>query len=667
MKNYIIPLEKAMTFSNCDIGGKAKSLAQMIQTKLNVPSGIVVTSEFQKSVFERYNILELLQKESKAMLSEDFAEASNASKRIRDAILKIEFVDDELKLLKHAVNDLRDSENKLVFAVRSSGGMEDGVSESWAGQFDSFLDIHAEDVPTYIKHCWASMFNLRAIRYGSKIIKSGNIPPFSVVVQKMITGDFSGIAFSIDPVGDNTSHVRIEAVAGAGDKIVDGKEIPYSVVLGREDGLILKRTFGSQGRVELIPPSILQELMETVLKIEQLFNAPIDVEWTIKGNEIYILQARPITVSQTLRKKSDIDVLPDILDYQLTFKVTGLGFMFADLLCHGFGYLHPLFICNNGEFLQYFTNERMEYAARYGHRWLSTPGGFSEYKQEFISFHKKSFSQLEVISSGDLSGDSLQQFFELIYQYFIRYSKMDFQFTNLTFLYANENPVIAKSLEDIAEFKDIARVWINDVSIDDDCLLNKMLSRLFEQFSVSLEDLRYYKISELADLFAGKTVSVDELENRKKSSIALSDGQKIQYFIGESADIFVDRVRAIEESQVSATIVGQVANRGEERYVTGVVRVINVDYSNFEQMEKEIASMNHGEILVSEFTSPELMIACEKAKAIITDLGGMLSHASIVSRERGIPCVVGTGHVSRSLKNGDNVKIDLDLGIVELI
>jgi phosphoenolpyruvate synthase/pyruvate phosphate dikinase len=74
--------------------------------------------------------------------------------------------------------------------------------------------------------------------------------------------------------------------------------------------------------------------------------------------------------------------------------------------------------------------------------------------------------------------------------------------------------------------------------------------------------------------------------------------------------------------------------------------------------------MGRGEILVSEFTAPELMAACKKAKAIITDMGGMLSHAAIISRELNIPCLVGTGNATRTLKTGDLVQIDFHLGLV---
>ncbi|HBG81570.1 TPA: hypothetical protein DDW69_01890 [candidate division CPR2 bacterium] len=77
--------------------------------------------------------------------------------------------------------------------------------------------------------------------------------------------------------------------------------------------------------------------------------------------------------------------------------------------------------------------------------------------------------------------------------------------------------------------------------------------------------------------------------------------------------------------------------------------------------------MEKDEILVAEFTAPELMLACQKAKAIVTDMGGVLSHAAIVSRELKIPCVVGTHTATKALKNGNKILIDLNSGTVQKI
>ncbi|MCI0566183.1 hypothetical protein L0Y46_03215 [bacterium] len=61
------------------------------------------------------------------------------------------------------------------------------------------------------------------------------------------------------------------------------------------------------------------------------------------------------------------------------------------------------------------------------------------------------------------------------------------------------------------------------------------------------------------------------------------------------------------------------------------------------------------------------MLACQKASAIVTDIGGMLSHAAIVSRELNIPCIVGTKNASKILKNGDLVEVDADKGMVRIL
>ncbi len=84
-------------------------------------------------------------------------------------------------------------------------------------------------------------------------------------------------------------------------------------------------------------------------------------------------------------------------------------------------------------------------------------------------------------------------------------------------------------------------------------------------------------------------------------------------------------------------------------------------------MRKKMKEMKNGEILVSETTEPELMEALRKASAIVTDLGGMLSHAAITSRELDIPCVVATGDASKKLRDGDLIEVNADKGIVTVI
>ena len=82
---------------------------------------------------------------------------------------------------------------------------------------------------------------------------------------------------------------------------------------------------------------------------------------------------------------------------------------------------------------------------------------------------------------------------------------------------------------------------------------------------------------------------------------------------------------------------------------------------------KEIAEMKEGEVLVSGSTGPELLLACQKAGAIVIDEGGITSHAAIISRELGKPCIIGTKIATKALNNGDEVEVDANTGIINII
>jgi phosphohistidine swiveling domain-containing protein len=112
------------------------------------------------------------------------------------------------------------------------------------------------------------------------------------------------------------------------------------------------------------------------------------------------------------------------------------------------------------------------------------------------------------------------------------------------------------------------------------------------------------------------------------------------------------------------SVQGVVAHKG---FVKGVVRRVSVDYSNFERLAKEMENMEVGQILVAETTAPELIGAIRKAAAIVTDQGGLMSHAAIVSRELNIPCIVGTKVATQVLRDGDLVEVDANAGIIRVL
>ena len=108
---------------------------------------------------------------------------------------------------------------------------------------------------------------------------------------------------------------------------------------------------------------------------------------------------------------------------------------------------------------------------------------------------------------------------------------------------------------------------------------------------------------------------------------------------------------------------GSIANTGK---ITGKVRVIK-NASDKEELDIKISKMKKGDILVTEMTRPNLISTCKKASAIITDEGGINCHASIISRELNIPCIIGTKVATEILHNGALVEIDGDIGLIKII
>ncbi|MDD5295046.1 MAG: PEP-utilizing enzyme, partial [Patescibacteria group bacterium] len=148
------------------------------------------------------------------------------------------------------------------------------------------------------------------------------------------------------------------------------------------------------------------------------------------------------------------------------------------------------------------------------------------------------------------------------------------------------------------------------------------------------------------------------LKERIKSWGLVYQKGKFKVYSGKELERLEQQEKQKVGSQIKRInlIKGIIASSGKVR---GIVRVV--------ESHRDIAKIKKGEILVAPKTTPKYVPAMEKAVAIITDEGGLLSHAAIVSRELGIPCVVGTKIATRALKDGDLVEIDANKGVVRKI
>ena len=163
------------------------------------------------------------------------------------------------------------------------------------------------------------------------------------------------------------------------------------------------------------------------------------------------------------------------------------------------------------------------------------------------------------------------------------------------------------------------------------------------------------RVAEVEDLLLRNKVLADELQERVKLCVYYAERGYEKVFIGNDAKNIMKDVEKEYDQKVSE-LRGETACVG---YAKGVVKIII--------RAKDMVKMNQGDILVSIATDPDIVPAMRKASAIVTEQGGVTSHAAIVSRELGIPCVIGTKIATRVLKDGDMVEVDANKGIVRKV
>ncbi len=186
-------------------------------------------------------------------------------------------------------------------------------------------------------------------------------------------------------------------------------------------------------------------------------------------------------------------------------------------------------------------------------------------------------------------------------------------------------------------------------------------SEFKRRFGVDKKDLRMYDMAEIDGLVLNeKKVSRKVLDVRKQGFLKILDNGDIETIQGKAAQKFVDEINKFDLN--TNEISGMVASKG---YSVG--KVVKFSYKKSGGHSKKIEKMGIGDIVVTEMTRPNIITACEKAGAIVTDEGGILSHAAIISRELGVPCVIGTKLATRILNDGDFVEVDAETGIVRKI
>lgn len=124
------------------------------------------------------------------------------------------------------------------------------------------------------------------------------------------------------------------------------------------------------------------------------------------------------------------------------------------------------------------------------------------------------------------------------------------------------------------------------------------------------------------------------------------------------SELYENYILKVHKEQ-SGLVIGQTGSKGKSEGKVKIVHISALENNNY--------IFEHGDVLVCTMTSPDYVPLMKKASAIVTDQGGILSHAAIIARELNIPCIVGTGNATEALKDGDLVEVNADEGIVKKI
>ncbi|MFH0853394.1 MAG: PEP-utilizing enzyme [bacterium] len=189
-------------------------------------------------------------------------------------------------------------------------------------------------------------------------------------------------------------------------------------------------------------------------------------------------------------------------------------------------------------------------------------------------------------------------------------------------------------------------------------MMEALIEEIMHRYHLTKPEAKMITPDEMQEVLENNKVDRDELERRVKLSFAIFEGYDGQKVIsGEAAKIIE------QELEESLKVEGKVKEiKGTTAYPGRAKgRVVRVDD------ESEMEKFAEGDILVSTSAGPNIISIMKKAAAIITDSGGITSHAAIVSRELKVPCVIGTKIATKVLKDGDEVEVDATKGIVRKI
>lgn len=305
------------------VGGKGLNLGELSKIQgIQVPEGFCVTTAgYQKAIGQNETVHALLDQLT-MLKAEDRKQIGEISGKLRQIIMDTEIPSDIVDAVTCHLSRFGEEQ---AYAVRSSATAEDLPHASFAGQQDSYLNIIGKEaILQHISKCWASLFTDRAVIYRIQNDFSHRHVYLSVIVQRMVFPEASGILFTADPITSNRKLLSIDAGFGLGEALVSGLVSAdcYKVQAGeivnkriaakklaihsrKEGGTETRQIDPDQQQAQTLTEQQILRLARIGRQIEAYFGCPQDIEWCLADDTFYIVQSRPITTLYPIPEAND--------------------------------------------------------------------------------------------------------------------------------------------------------------------------------------------------------------------------------------------------------------------------------------------------------------------------------------------------------------------------
>ncbi|NIS81083.1 MAG: hypothetical protein GTO14_12940 [Anaerolineales bacterium] len=297
-----------------EVGGKGASLAKLSAAGLPVPEGFHVTTTAYREFVNQNELQDYILTVLEGVDVSRPVTLERASNSIGQAFDAAQIPSD----VAHAIIEAYASFPGIdpAVAVRSSATAEDLPEASFAGQQETYLNVRGADaLLEAIKKCWASLWTTRAISYRARQGILSEHVSMAAIVQVLVPAEAAGILFTANPINGRRDQLIINAAWGLGEAVVGGLVTPDTYIMDKETGREQKREIADKQvmtvrianateeqpvaenlrRVPVLDEDSASELTQLGVKIEEIYQMPMDVEWAIFDGKYAILQARPIT------------------------------------------------------------------------------------------------------------------------------------------------------------------------------------------------------------------------------------------------------------------------------------------------------------------------------------------------------------------------------------